>query len=228
VVAPDGPALGIETAANDVSLALLDGERVLAEREWRTDRTLSQELLAGIDALLTDADVRREQIASIAVDIGPGGYTGLRIGVATAQGLALGLDVPLAGVGRFEIDAWQHLADAGSPVVAVHDAGRGRIAWAAYEDGGDGSPPVTLVAPRQDGAESCAREAPAGATWCGEVGEELIEARDAAGRSGDTDAKQSRRSAANLVRLARLHEEYGDPATVDVLYLRPPPITKPG
>lgn len=233
-IAPPGIALAIDTASNDVSLALLDlsghGERVLGERAWHVDRTLSEELLAGIDALLAEAEVERERIASVAVDVGPGGYTGLRMGVATAQGLALGLDVPLAGVGRLEADAWPHVdasegSSEGRPVVAVHDAGRGRIAWAAYETG---APLVTIEAPRQDDAATCARDAPPGALWCGELNDELRAARDAAGRSGDTDAAPARgRPAGDLVRLARLHEAYGDPALVDVLYLRPPPITLP-
>lgn len=244
--APPGIALAIDTASNDVSLALLDlsgdGERVLFELAWYGDRTLSEQLLAGIDTLLDEAGVERERIASVAVDVGPGGYTGLRIGVATGQGLAFGLGVPLAGVVRLEADAWPHLgisADAaggsseGRPVVAVHDAGRGRIAWAAYAAGGAShGPPVIIEAPRQDDAAICARDAPPGALWCGELdgeaGDELRAARDAAGRSGDTEAAPAGgRQAADLVRLARLHDGYGDPALVDVLYLRPPPITPP-
>ncbi len=237
--APPGIALAIETAANDVSLALLDlsgdGERLLAELAWRTDRALSEQLLAAIDALLDEAEVERERIASVAVDVGPGGYTGLRIGVATAQGLALGLGVPLAGVGRLEATAWPHLVSSerspeGRPVVAVHDAGRGRIAWAAYTAGEasppSSAPPVTIEAPRQDDAATCARDAPPGALWCGELsgeaGDALRTARDAAGRSGDTEAVPVRgRPASDLVRLARVHEAYGDPALVDVLYRRP-------
>ena len=242
-IAPPGIALAIDTASNDVSLALLDlsgdGERVLFELAWHGDRTLSERLLAGIDTLLDEAGVERERIASVTVDVGPGGYTGLRIGVATGQGLAFGLGVPLAGVVRLEADAWPHLgisADApseGRPVVAVHDAGRGRIAWPAYAAGGAShGPPVVLEAPRQDDAASCARDAPPGALWCGELdgeaGDELRAARDAAGRSGDTEAAPaSGRPAADLVRLSRLHDSYGDPALVDVLYLRPPPITPP-
>ena len=52
--------------------------------------------------------------------------------------------------------------------LAVHDAGRGRIAWAAYAAGGAShGPPMVIEAPRQDDAASCARDAPPGALWCG-------------------------------------------------------------
>ena len=60
----------------------------------------------------------------------------------------------------------------------------------------------------------------------GVLGEALRVARDAAGRSGETESHGERR-VADLVALARLHEAYGDPALVDAVYLRPPPITRP-
>lgn len=220
--------LGIDTASQVIALAILDGERVLAERRWRIETTASRELLAGIEAVLADASLGRDAIDAIAVDVGPGAYTGLRTGVATAQGLALGLGIPLAGVARLEADAFPHLAP-GVPVVAVHDAGRSGVAWAAYApcDAPEAGPPEPLTLPRLDTPEDCARLAPAHARWCGEITEALRAARAAAGRAGDTDAEdgENERSAADLVRLARLHRAYTDPAAVDVIYLRPPSIT---
>ena len=223
-----GADLAIDTASERGAVAVLDGERVLAEHVWRLESTFSKELLAAVDRVLTDAGVGRDAITSIAVDAGPGGYSGLRTGVATAQGLALALDLPLAGVSRLEAAAFPHL-DGATSVIAVHDARRGRIAWAAYAAGARGEPPVELVAPRIDEAAACVDAAPAGARWCGEIGDELRAARAAAERGGDTevDAAENVRHAADLVRLARLHEAYGDPAAVDVVYLRPPPITRP-
>jgi hypothetical protein len=66
-------------------------------------------------------------------DIGPGGYAALRVGVSIAKALAHALGVPLAGIGRLELDAWLVRADAdGRRIVAVHAAGRGEAAVAAY------------------------------------------------------------------------------------------------
>ena len=169
-----GVALGIDTASADASLALRRGESVLALSCWRVESTLSRELLAELAEMLAEAGVTRGEITRIAVCAGPGAYTALRIGVATAQGLALALGVPLAGVSRLEADALPYL-DASRPVVAVHDAGRGRLAWAAYQEAeGHGAPPRELVAPRADDAEGLASGAPAGALWCGELAEELL------------------------------------------------------
>ncbi len=220
--------LGIDTASDDVSLALLDAAgQVVAESAWRVAGTVALELLAGLDALLERAGVTREQIGRIAVDAGPGQYGQVRTGIATAQGLALGLDIPLAGVDRLEADAWRHLAP-GATVVAVHDAGRAGIAWAAYADAGPDAAPRLLVAARLDAPEVAAHEAPRPATWCGETTPALEAARDAEGRSGDTVAGPAATSrAVALVRLARWHGAFGDPAGVDARYLRPPSITPP-
>jgi tRNA threonylcarbamoyl adenosine modification protein YeaZ len=220
-----GPELAIDSASPEAGVALLEGDTLLVERRWTVETNYSRELLAGIDAALREAGVARAAIAAIAVDAGPGGYGGLRSGVATAQGLALALDVPLAGVSRLEAAAFPHLG-AGRPVVATHDPGAGRVAWAAYEAAAGA--PAELVGPRLESVEECVRAAPPGALWCGELTSELVAARDAA-RSGDGDVPpdDNVRSAADLVRLARLHGAYGDPGLVDVVYLRPPPITQP-
>ena len=224
MTSPDGPVLTIDTASAEAVVSVVAGDAVLAERRWSVETNYSRELLAGIDAALREAGVARGDLAAIAVDAGPGGYGGLRSGVATAQGLAFALDVPLAGVSRLELAAFPHLTGA-RPVVAVHDAGGGRVAWAAYL--ATAGAPAVLDEPSLEAVEDCVRAAPAGALWCGEVSPDLQAARDAA-RTGDADAPpgDNVRRAADLARLARLHETYGDPALVDAVYLRPPPITR--
>ncbi len=229
--------LGIDSAADNASLALLRGDEVIAERAWHVETTMSKELLAHLDALLVEAGVTRDHIASIAVTTGPGQYGAVRTGLATAQGLALAFDVPLAGIIRFEADAALHLdaLPAGATVVAVHDAGRSGIAWGAYTLDAPGTAPRPTVAPCLTTLEEVARDAPAGATWCGEVTDALREALaavgrglgDAEARSGDTEADTPPGGrAAALVRIARARQAYGDPALVDAFYLRPPSITR--
>ncbi len=215
--------LGIDSASSQAGVALFDGDKLLTERRWMVETNYSRELLGGIDAALGEAGVERGELAAIAVDAGPGGYSGLRSGVATAQGLALALGIPLAGVSRLEAAAFPHLGG-GRPVVAAHQAGGGRIAWAAYADGGGGAPAI-LEAPRLDELDACLGAAPRGARWCGELSEELLAALEGGDGTAVAAAENVRR-AADLVRLAKLHEAYGDPALVDVVYLRPPPITR--
>lgn len=218
--------LGIDTAADHASLALLDGDRVVVERAWHVQSTMSLELLEALDLLLADAGATRDEIARIAVCAGPGQYGGLRTGIATAQGLALGLGVPLAGVGRLEADAWPHLRPGGPVVIAIHDAGPEALAWAGYEPGAAGGPPSVYAEPHIARPAEVVRDAPQPAIWVGELTEALREVRDIASRGGDTDARAVPR-AATLVRIARARQAFGDPGAVDAVYLRPPSITPP-
>jgi tRNA threonylcarbamoyladenosine biosynthesis protein TsaB len=125
--------LSIEAASDDVGVALSVDGVVALLATWETHQNHSVELLPNIDRLLTEARRGKSDIAAVFVDIGPGGYAGLRVGVSVAKALAHALGVPLAGVGRLELDALTVATEAaGRRIVAVHRAGRGEVAWAAY------------------------------------------------------------------------------------------------
>ncbi|MEX2374493.1 MAG: hypothetical protein WD942_02770, partial [Dehalococcoidia bacterium] len=84
------------------------------------------------------------------------------------------------------------------------------------------------TAPALTSYEEAARNAPRPAVWTGELNDQLQEARDVVGRTGDTiaEAVETPRAVA-VVRIARALDAFGDPASVDAVYLRPPPITQP-
>lgn len=230
--------LGIDTASDDASLALfvLDGPEPLAVKRFRPEVTMSRELLGVLAEFLSNAGVDRTEIARIAVTTGPGQYGPLRTGIAVAQGMALALEVPLAGVGRLEADASLVAPEGVATVVAVHDTRTGP-AWAAYEV--EDGLPRQVVAPSVSPVEEAVERAPRPATWTGEVSDGLREAlrvrdarpRDAEGEAGDTITPVSQTSqtprAVAIVRIARARGAFGDPAAVDAVYLRPPPITPP-
>jgi len=227
---PEGLILAIDTASDAGSLAIERNGELLAEQRWQAEHTVSLVLLEQLDGFLQRASIARDELAAIAICVGPGGYGGLRAGIATAQGLALALDVPLAAVSRLEADAWPQLraAPAGRAVVAVHDAGRAGLAWAAYACPADDGPPEELVEPSITSPEECAERAPAGAVWWGELTEPLLSARGDHNREADENGSNDEHTrAAAMLDLARLHRAYGDPAAVDAVYLRPPPITRP-
>lgn len=218
--------LVIDSASNVGTVGLVEGDRVIVERRWTLSGTYSLELLETIEAVLAEAGVTRSNLEGIVVDVGPGGYGSLRAGVATAQGLALGLDIPLAGVGRLELDAVPHLLGDGS-VVAVHDAGSSGLAWAVYERGDwPAEPPRQVVGPRLSAPADLVAEVPSAALWCGELTEALRAALDESG-TGWTEASSPANMprALDMSRLAHAHGAFGDPAAVDVFYLRPPAIT---
>ncbi len=87
--------LGIETATTVCSVGLSNGEEVLAVQAGPPGRQHSERLLLTIDAALAEADLHRRDLQALAVSAGPGSFTGLRIGLSTAKGVALGADLPL-------------------------------------------------------------------------------------------------------------------------------------
>ena len=131
--------LCIEAAADDVAVALARRGSVLRSIEWNGHQAQSVTLLPNTERLLGEADADKSAVGAVLVDIGPGGYAGLRVGVSIAKALAHALGVPIAGVGRLELDAWLVRETAGERrIVAAHRAGRGELAWAAYHAAGDG------------------------------------------------------------------------------------------
>jgi tRNA threonylcarbamoyladenosine biosynthesis protein TsaB len=126
--------LAIDTASTDFALALaLDGEVAASlTRDGAQDH--SRLLLAAIDELL---GARRANLAAVIAVRGPGSYAGLRVGLATAQGLALAAGVPIRGIGTMEaVAAASGLRD----FTAIHPAGRGEFAVQDFRDGQPAAP----------------------------------------------------------------------------------------
>lgn len=113
------------------SVALSKGECLVAQEQQGIPGTHSARLMASIDHLLATAGWTCGDIEGIAVAIGPGSFTGLRIGLATAKGMAMALGCPLAGVSSLDVLVLNGFGFAGT-VVACIDARRGEIYAAAY------------------------------------------------------------------------------------------------
>jgi tRNA threonylcarbamoyladenosine biosynthesis protein TsaB len=126
--------LGIETSGERGGTALLDGEQILGTRLFEKGMVHGREIAPSIEAILKDAGLAVAAIDLLACDIGPGSYTGLRVGLAAAKGLALALRKPLVGVASLDAmaDAARDLARVLCPAI---DAKWGQIYGAVYEDG---------------------------------------------------------------------------------------------
>ncbi len=124
--------LAIDTATRTLSIALHDGQSLLAEHTWRTADNHSVELAPNVALMLRRAGVEPRQLSGLAVALGPGTYTGLRIGLGFVKGLALAHNLPLFGVPTFEI-ILRSQAPRPETLLAVIPAGRGRVSAATYE-----------------------------------------------------------------------------------------------
>ncbi len=123
--------LAIDTATQVASLALHDGGCVRAEMTWTLTDRHTVELMPRIERMLTQLGISACDLAAVAASIGPGSFTGLRIGLAIAKGLALANGIPIAGVPTLDIVAYAQPAVKG-PLVAVLRAGRGKLAAMRY------------------------------------------------------------------------------------------------
>ena len=125
--------LAIDTATRWLGLALYDGTAVLAEQGWRSHNTQTVELVPAIQQMLARVEHSTADLHALAATTGPGSYTGLRIGLAVAKGLALAHQLPIFGVNTLDLTAAS--AERGyvaGQLMAVIEAGRTRITIAPY------------------------------------------------------------------------------------------------
>jgi tRNA threonylcarbamoyladenosine biosynthesis protein TsaB len=99
--------LALDTATQSCSVAIIDGLALLAELTVVNTQTHSRHLMGLINTVCGTADLKSEDMDGFAVSIGPGSFTGLRIGISTIKGLAFSLDKPVVGVSSLEALAWQ-------------------------------------------------------------------------------------------------------------------------
>lgn len=123
--------LAIDTATRWTGLALHDGMGLIAEHGWRSANTQTVELAPSIERMLARAAVAPESLKGIAVALGPGSYTGLRIGLGVAKGMALAHQIPLIGVPTLDIVA-AALPKMSGTLVVIAEAGRRRITAGTY------------------------------------------------------------------------------------------------
>jgi tRNA threonylcarbamoyladenosine biosynthesis protein TsaB len=128
--------LAVDTATERCSVALLLGERVI-ERTVDTQRGHADLILPMVEAVLAEGAVELRSIDAIAYGRGPGAFTGVRIAVGVAQGLAFGLDVPTFGVSDLAAVALQ-AAQPDQEILVCMDARMGEVYWARFRCSADG------------------------------------------------------------------------------------------
>ncbi|MCX5170962.1 tRNA (adenosine(37)-N6)-threonylcarbamoyltransferase complex dimerization subunit type 1 TsaB [Streptomyces antibioticus] len=124
--------LALDTATPAVTVALHDGTDVIASSTQVDARRHGELLLPAVDRLLTEAGRALDAVTAIVVGIGPGPYTGLRVGLMTADTFGLALGVPVHGL--CTLDGLAYAADLAGPFVVATDARRKEVYWARYDD----------------------------------------------------------------------------------------------
>lgn len=139
--------LALDTAAEACAAAIhdSDGDRIAGAVSETIGRGHAERLMAVIDAALAEAGVALSAIGRIAVTVGPGSFTGIRVGVSTARALALALGCDAAGISTLEAIGALAAIGNGSPVLAVIDARRGEVYAQLFDTSGEpASAPAAL------------------------------------------------------------------------------------
>lgn len=215
--------LGIETATEQVGVALGGHEGVIALFEVARGRRHAETLTPAIEFVCRQADIDLAEIGCIAIDVGPGLFTGMRVGIAAAKALALGLRLPMIPISSLDLLAFAH-RHSDSVVVPVIDARKSEVFWAMYRQvpGGIQRVAEPTVGPVTDlVADLLARS------------QDTICVGDGAARYGDEIVEEyhceisgpQHPSPGALVELAHaraLREDWVRPDEIEPMYLRAP------
>ncbi|RLB07812.1 MAG: tRNA (adenosine(37)-N6)-threonylcarbamoyltransferase complex dimerization subunit type 1 TsaB [Deltaproteobacteria bacterium] len=128
--------LGIDTSTSCGSIGLIDGDQIVAEHVLCCDETHSTRLIPSIQTLLREARLDLKEIDGLAVSLGPGSFTGLRVGLSTVKGLALAAEKPVVGVPTLDALAY-NIPFTPYLICPFLDARRGEVYTALYENEGD-------------------------------------------------------------------------------------------
>ena len=138
--------LGIETSVEHVGVALGDYRGIRAHAMLASDRRHAESLMLMIQFVMQQAEVEMSDLSAVAVDVGPGLFTGMRVGIAAAQSIAWALELPMIPVCSLDVVAMN--ADLSESVVAASlDARRGEVYWALYRMRTIGAEPQRITEP---------------------------------------------------------------------------------
>jgi len=203
---PDAPlALCLATSGlhGEVGLALPDGE--LRVHALGQGAARGRGILPAVEGLLADAGREIADLTALAVDVGPGSFTGIRVGVTTAKSLAWALGLPVTGV--LSLAALARAAPPDREVLAVRDAGRGRLYHARFGSEIDGRR-ARLAAPGRDPAAEVLSAA-RGSLVVGEEAPALLARSRADLPDGPGEALEVRAGAAAVLAEARAEPDEG-------------------
>ncbi|WP_419837592.1 tRNA (adenosine(37)-N6)-threonylcarbamoyltransferase complex dimerization subunit type 1 TsaB [Candidatus Poriferisodalis sp.] len=217
--------LGIETATPQVGVAIGGHEGIIASFHTTRDRRHAETLVPAIQFLCAQAQMKLSQIGLVAVDVGPGLFTGLRVGLATAKSIAHACRIPMIGVSSLDLTAFPaRFSD--RLIVSTVDARRGEIFHATYRRAPGGI--QLMSAPAVDQPADVAGQLMATGAETLIVGDGAQRYADVLGavRGAEIGREGLRHpNAGALVELAHaraLREEFVSPSEITPMYLRAP------
>jgi tRNA threonylcarbamoyladenosine biosynthesis protein TsaB len=161
--------LAIDTSTTQTGLACYDQQGLLGECTWQSGRDHSAQLLPQLTLLMRHLGRARAEISAVAVALGPGSWSGLRVGVSTAKGFALSRGVPIIGIGTLEALLFQYERP-GATTIPLIRLGRERFATGTAPKHGAGR---TAIEPHNVTLAELSAETTGRALFCGDVDAEV-------------------------------------------------------
>lgn len=134
----------IDSSTAMISIAIYDGAKILAESTWQSSNRHTTTLAPAVDALFQSVDLKLNTLQALAVALGPGSFTSLRVGLAFAKGIHAGLNIPIIGIPTLEYFAASQ-PPARDAVCALLTAGRGKYATQFFSNKAAGCSPISEV-----------------------------------------------------------------------------------
>ncbi len=215
--------LAVDTSTRWAGVGLQADSGTQLETVWRSDQNHGRELMPAIMNLLEQANLKPADLTNLAVALGPGGFSAVRVGISTVIGLAMPGNLPVVGVSTHRVEAQPFLdsASASVPLISLLPAGRGELSWARFESP-EGEPEIGLCS-----AEALKELHTSQSQYCGE-GCDLIRGQidNSAILIGDSPTRTPK----SLLDIASERFQLGGTPPLSELrpiYARPPSVTMP-
>ena len=217
--------LAIDTSTRYAGVALADSERLVASHTWYSGVNHTAELMPAVVKLLQDRNIAVRDLDAVAVALGPGGFSALRVGVSVGKGLCAAGSIPILGVGSLDLEAFPY-AGSGMPVCALLESGRSEAASALFGANGQ-----RLRVDRVSTATELTEEIAQTTLFCGEgVARWAEEIKSGLGNKAVICSPAPSVRVWSLVSIARQRLNAGEVDDLDTLqpqYLRMPSIGSP-
>ncbi len=216
--------VAIDTSTRHASVGVISDAGDRATRTWRSNQNHGRELMPAIIESLSELSLTAPDVTHVAIALGPGGFSAVRVGISAALGLAVVRQLPVLGIPTHDIEAAPYLSEAipDAPLYSLIPAGRNEISWTRHVSGSDTDTTKGISAP-----EELSSQLEDGALVCGEASDLM------AGYSAPSQFRGSTaptRDPNILLDLAIAKFDAGISTTYEELrpiYARPPSISKP-
>ena len=211
--------LALDTSTQILGISLYDGAQVLSENVWSSPDHHTIQLTPAIQSMVKKCGLRISEIRAVAVALGPGSFTGLRIGLAAGKALAYAARIPVLGIPSLEALVYAQGPE-DEPVISVLKAGRKRLAFATYS-WLNGKPSLQSDLQTIEFEELVA-EINYPALWCGEFNRKQREELAEQPQARLATPAMSLRRPSFIAEIAWQHWQEGeirDPATIAPVYL---------